>query len=138
MLIIAIIVAILIITPAMAITEEELIAMEEDATGGNTGSNTVANEITLYWGDNITLGPFIINAAGFSSGTQREDKSKCNSDKYSDYEKKVFFGCMDYVILRVFHNNEEWDTILSDHNITIQGEDLTNVSVYEPSRVAHR
>ena len=113
---------------ALAITEEELIAMEESME--ESGAD-VSSTVTLNWGDNTTIGPFVLTVAGFSDGTIREEREKCDSD-YTDYEKQVFFGCMDYVILKLHRDGAlVWTTALSDHNISVEGAEFTHTSTYE-------
>lgn len=118
---------------ALAITEEELLAMEEGAGTGEVDTSSSSSTVTLNWGDNTTIGPFVLTAAGFSDGTLREEPEKCNSE-YTDYEKQVFFGCMDYVILKLHRDGAlVWTTALSDHNISREGAEFTNISTYEDS-----
>ncbi|GFO97572.1 uncharacterized protein ig2599ANME_1776 [groundwater metagenome] len=104
-----------------------LISSAADVKSG--ASTSSSSEITLNWGDSILIAPYEITAAGFSEGTVEEKKDKCSSAK--DYEKRLF-GCLDYVLLKVTKGDKHvLDVVLSDHNITVEGAELTNTSIFE-------
>jgi hypothetical protein len=125
-----ILVVLLLVSSALAISEEDLLAIEEGYVDTDSGTSTSSSsDITLNWGDSISVAPYEIRAVGFSEGTVEEKKDKCSSAK--EYEKRLL-GCMDYVLLKVARGDKNvLDAVLSDHNITVEGIELTNSSTFE-------
>ncbi len=115
-----------IVVITLLLISSALVISADAESGASTSSSS---EITLNWGDSISVAPYEITAAEFSEGTVEENKDKCSSAK--DYLKRSC-GCLDYVMLKVTRGDKyEWGAVLSDHNITVEGAELTNTSIFE-------
>lgn len=138
----AMLVLIMLVTPAASDESEEYMQSILEPQAVEEGTNTVAVEpgeystsMIINWGESVNVSGYTITAVDFSPGTveEPEDKTKCDLESNAFIRKA--WGCDDYVMLEVFKNGDHlFDAILTESNKTISGSDFYNETIYEDAQ----
>ncbi len=95
--------------------------------------------VVLYWGKSVNVSGYNITAVDFRPGTVEEITNKTKCEVEPDPVTRKVWGCDDYVFLEISKDgNPVKDEALTERNISIEGVEFYNETVYENNEISLR